>query len=85
MSEPVKRSPYHRVILGVLIDVYRILKAFEVDDPCIQHAIKKLLCAGRRLGGKTIDQDIAEAIWTLTRWQEMRREDATAGTPKEGT
>lgn len=74
-SAPVKRSPYHREILGVTVDVYRILHAFEVTDPCVQHAIKKLLCAGKRLGGKTLEQDIGEAIWTLTRWQQMRKEE----------
>lgn len=83
MAEPaVKRSPYHREILGVTVDVYRILHAFEVTDPCIQHAIKKLICAGRRLGGKTLEQDIAEAIWTLNRWQQMRKEEAA---PPPGT
>ena len=30
------------------MDVYRILKEWEVTDPCIEHAIKKLLCAGKR-------------------------------------
>ena len=75
MADEVKKSPYHRTILGVKVDVYRLLAAFEVTDPCFQHAIKKLLVAGRRLGGKSIDQDVAEAIWTLQRWQEMRREE----------
>lgn len=56
------------------IDVYRVLELFEVTDPCIQHAVKKLLVAGSR-GSKEIDQDIAEAIASLERWQEMREED----------
>ena len=30
------------------LDIYRILKLYEVSDPCLQHAIKKLLCAGKR-------------------------------------
>ncbi|HVZ89578.1 MAG TPA: hypothetical protein VHG72_21630 [Polyangia bacterium] len=77
----VKRSPYHREVPVLTVDVYRILHAFEVNDPCIQHAVKKLLCAGKRLGGKTMEQDIAEAIWTLNRWQQMRAEEA----PKEAS
>ncbi len=70
------RSVYHREVPTLTVDVYRILKAFEVTDPCLQHAIKKLLCAGRRIGGKTEAQDVAEAIWTLNRWVQMRAEES---------
>lgn len=56
------------------IDVYRVLDLFEVVDPCIQHAIKKLLCAGMR-GAKNQPQDIQEAIDSLIRYQDMRKED----------
>lgn len=58
------------------IDVYRALALFGVTDPCLQHAVKKLLVAGGRGGGKDIRRDIQEAIDTLTRWQEMRTEEA---------
>jgi len=57
------------------VDVYRVLELFNVTDPCLQHAIKKLLVAGGRGAGKCINQDIQEAIDTLTRWQEMRSEE----------
>lgn len=56
------------------VDVYRVLRLFEVTDPCIQHAVKKLLVAGGR-GSKGVDKDIQEAIDSLVRWQEMRKED----------
>lgn len=56
------------------IDVYRVLSLFEVSDPALQHAVKKLLCAGAR-GSKDQAQDIAEAIATLQRWQQMRAEE----------
>lgn len=56
------------------IDVYRVLELFDVDNPCIQHAIKKLLCAGER-GHKSTRDDVDEAILCLQRWQEMRAED----------
>lgn len=67
---------YHHVIEKgwLTLDVYRVLMAFEVTDPCLQHAIKKLLVAGGR-GAKDDAKDIAEAIATLTRWQQIRRED----------
>jgi hypothetical protein len=59
------------------MDVYRILKEWEVTDPCIQHAIKKLLCAGQR-GVKDEEQDVQEAIDTLERYKEMKAEDELA-------
>jgi hypothetical protein len=63
------------------IDVYRVLELFNVTDPCLQHAIKKLLCAGKR-GAKDEERDVEEAIDTLGRYQDMKveeelREDAT--------
>lgn len=70
-------SHYFKDVAGLdVIDVYRVLDLFRVTDPCIQHAVKKLLVAGGRGAGKDISQDIKEAIDTLRRWQEMRNEDA---------
>ena len=56
------------------IDVYRVLILFGVTDPCLQHAIKKLLCAGNR-GAKDKQQDVQEAISSLLRYLEMQTED----------
>ena len=58
------------------IDVYRVLELFGVTDPCLQHAVKKLLCAGIR-GVKDQGKDIQEAIDALQRALEMRQEDDT--------
>ena len=57
------------------VDVYRVLTLFGVTDPCIQHAVKKMLVAGGRGGGKDISRDVQEAIDTLERWKEMQSED----------
>jgi len=59
------------------IDVYRVLELFNVVNPCVQHAIKKLLVAGGRGAGKDMGKDIQEAIDSLQRWQGMRSEEAT--------
>lgn len=76
-SAPRKHNHYFKNVSGLLdIDVYRVLQLFNVTNPCLQHAVKKLLVAGGRGAGKNIDQDIKEAIDTLQRWQEMRDEDA---------
>jgi hypothetical protein len=46
-------------------DVYDVLRAFEVTDPAIAHAVKKLLVTGGRNGGKSKEQDLHEALWSL--------------------
>lgn len=56
------------------IDVYRVLILFGVTDPCLQHATKKLLCAGNR-GVKDELKDVQEAIASLTRYLEIKTED----------
>lgn len=55
------------------IDIYRVLSLWNVTDPCIQHAVKKLLVAGNR-GYKDVEKDIQEAIDSLERWKEMQKE-----------
>jgi hypothetical protein len=57
------------------IDVYRVLELCGVTNPSIAHAVKKLLVAGNR-GHKDLEKDVQEAIDSLIRWQDMRKEDA---------
>lgn len=67
-------SHYHKSVAGLeTIDVYQVLRLFNVTDQALGHAIKKLLCAGQR-GTKSTAQDVGEAIDTLIRWQEMEKE-----------
>lgn len=77
-----KPSPHAHYFKSVAhldtIDVYRVLSLFSVTDPCLQHAIKKLLVAGGRGAGKDIGRDVQEAIDSLVRWQAMRQEDEAA-------
>ena len=56
------------------VDVYRVLDLFGVSNPCLQHAVKKLLCSGQR-GVKDTQQDVQEAITSLVRYLEMQTED----------
>lgn len=81
---PPKRSPadafphyYKKVGHLEHIDVYRVIQLFQVTDPCLQHAVKKLLVAGNR-GHKDPIKDVQEAIATLERFLEMRSEDPGA-------
>jgi hypothetical protein len=58
---------------GHKIDPYRIFRIYNIVAPEQQHAIKKLLRAGKSV--KTLDQDIDEVILTLQRWKEILKED----------
>lgn len=74
MGDVVKHNHYFKEWEG-LVDVYRVLKLFEVTDPAIQHAIKKLLWAGKR-GAKDLSKDYQEAIDSVERAIVMVEEEA---------
>lgn len=66
-------SKYHRTIRDCIqgndtatVDVYSVLEAFNVTNPGLQHAAKKVLCAGIRDKG-SLEQDVTEAIEALQR------------------
>lgn len=64
-------NKYHKLCVGLdgtktTVDVYRVLEAFDVRLSGIQHAIKKLLCAGTR-GQKGQLQDLQEAVVSINR------------------
>lgn len=67
-------SKYRKVIGSngqrATVDVYDVIFAYEVSCPARQHAIKKLLAAGKR-GGKSEVQDLEEAILSIQRSIEL--------------
>lgn len=63
---PLTNKYQKRLRNGIAIDVYDVLDAYAVENPAVQHAIKKMLCAGQR-GYKDYEQDIEEAIASLQR------------------
>jgi len=65
------------------VDIYRILRLYDVTDPCIAHAIKKLLVAGGR-GAKDTEKDVKEAADSCLRYLEMVKEDRKNHTAKRG-
>jgi hypothetical protein len=71
-------NKYDREIVGkyntgvCVVDVYRVLDAYKTGNAAIDHAIKKLLCAGER-GAKDQKQDWLEAIQSIE--QALRLED----------
>lgn len=73
---------YHKPVDGLkYVDVYRVLSLFGVTDPCVQHAVKKLLVSGNRTAGKTREQDIREAVVSLNRALQMIAEDERPRAP----
>lgn len=76
-AEPKKHPHYHKPVNGrETIDVYDVLDMFEVDTHPIGHAIKKLLVAGKRGGGKDRARDFQEAIDSIQRAIEIEAIDA---------
>lgn len=62
-----KPNPYTRSVHDYdTIDVYDVLNLYEVYDPAVAHAVKKLLCAGKR-GSKDYLADLQEAQNSLAR------------------
>lgn len=65
-------SHYHRKLPSGIthVDVYVVLKLFSVEDAAVAHALKKLLCAGKR-GAKDRATDLREARDSITRALEL--------------
>lgn len=69
----MKNSKYHKEIHpGCIVDVYDVLKAWDVRNPALQHLIKKALQAGNR-GHKTLEQDMQDIIDSALRAQELEK------------
>lgn len=63
-------NKYNRKCKGVTIDVYDVLKAFDVRNSALQHLIKKALCTGIR-GHKNKEQDLQDIIDSALRAKEL--------------
>lgn len=61
----------------VKVDVYRVIDAYRVTDPAIQHAIKKLLMPGER-GEKSAVQDLEEAAFSIRQAIELAKQKGGA-------
>lgn len=83
MSQATTGNKYKRIIYSrthqgasVEVDVYCVLKAFNVTNPAVAHAVKKLLCPGQREKGGVL-QDLTEAKDAIFRAIEMEQETGT--------
>lgn len=67
------RNKYMREIKpGVWVDVYDVLDAWAVQNPALQHLIKKALAPGQR-GHKTLDQDMSDIVASAERARELEK------------
>lgn len=65
---PVSKEDIERGYVEV--DPYRIARLWELNDPALFQAFKKVLCGGQR-GGKDKQQDAKEARDAISRWLEL--------------
>lgn len=67
----LKHHHYFKDVSNIAeIDVYAVLKLFDVTDPCLQHIVKKALCAGKR-GHKDMMEDLQNIVDTAIRAVEL--------------
>lgn len=71
MQAEERRNKYMREIKpGVWVDVYDVLHAWRVQNPALQHLIKKALQPGER-GHKDKAQDMADIVASALRAKEL--------------
>ena len=67
-------NKYNRQLKSETVDVYDVLKAFNVTCPALQHLIKKALCAGLK-GHKDISTDLNDILESAKRAVELNKND----------
>ena len=67
------RKAYGKDGNTAIVDVYRVLDAFKVLDPCLQHLIKKALCSGLR-GHKDKLEDLQDIVDSANEALEMYKQ-----------
>lgn len=70
LNAPANNKYLREIKAGVFVDVYDVLKAWDVRNPALQHLIKKALQAGGR-GHKDLKTDLADITASAIRAQEL--------------
>lgn len=70
---PVRNKYMREIKPGVWCDVYDLLRAFNVTDPCLQHLVKKALAVGQR-GHKDATTDYKDILASAVRALELHTE-----------
>lgn len=67
----MSNNKYQREIKpGVFVDVYDVLKAWDVHNPALQHLLKKALAVGQR-GHKDVAEDLQDIVDSAIRAREL--------------
>ena len=70
-AAPPKANKYQREVRpGVMIDVYDVLQAWRVENPALQHLIKKALQTGQRVH-KSREEDLQDIVASAIRAREL--------------
>ena len=69
-DKPIQNKYSREIAPGVSVDVYDVLKAFNVTNSALQHLIKKALCVGIR-GHKDASEDYQDIIDSAIRAKEL--------------
>jgi len=72
-EQPIRNKYMREVKPGVWVDVYDILRAWEVTDPCLQHLLKKALQPGKR-HHKDLKEDLEDILTSAKRAVELHEE-----------
>lgn len=75
VEQRIDGDKYNRTIYGkdgtkTTVDIYRVLDAFPTGSASCDHAIKKMLCPGKR-GHKDLMTDIDNAIESLQEYRKL--------------
>jgi hypothetical protein len=73
VEQPVSNKYMREVKPGVWVDVYDVIRAWNVVDPCLQHLLKKALASGQR-GHKDLKEDLDDILASAKRAVEMHEE-----------
>lgn len=68
--EPVKKNKYLKSFNGIELDVYDVIDIWQVNNPALQHLIKKALQAGDR-GHKDLLTDMQDIIDSAIRAKQI--------------
>ncbi len=69
-AKPIRNKYSREIAPGVYVDVYDVLKAFNVTNSALQHLIKKALAVGIR-GHKDASEDYQDIIDSAIRAKEL--------------
>jgi hypothetical protein len=72
-EQPVRNKYMREIKPGVWVDVYDVIRAFNVTDGALQHLLKKALAVGQR-GHKDAEEDYKDILASAERALQIYKE-----------